>query len=394
MGVNTVLISGAGVAGPTLVFWLKRAGFTPTVVEQSPQLRAGGYVIDFWGLGYDIASAMSLEDEINRVGYHVRELRIVDDHGRQAAGFGARVFGQLTGKRYVTLARSDLSRLIFNRVKDEEFIFGEEISELDEDAKGVWARFSNGRARRFDLVVGADGLHSNVRRLAFGAQEEFEKPLGYSVAAFEASSYHPRDENVYIMHGKPGRMLGRFTLRDGKTLFLFVFLSSDTSRPVSFDGQKTLLHKRFAGDGWETDQILSRLNQTEELYFDRVSQIRMGNWSRGRVALVGDAAFCPSLLAGQGSALAMISAYVLAGELLSSRGRYQQAFAQYETILRNFIADKQRAAQYFATAFVPKTRLGLQVRNLVVRGFSIPGVSRLLLGRSVGDDLRLPTYRW
>lgn len=395
MSVNTVLISGAGIAGPTLAFWLKRAGFTPTVIEQSPRLRAGGYAIDFWGLGYDIARAMSLEDEISRVGYHVRELRIVADRVRRAAGFGTGVFEQLTGGRYITLARSELSRLIFNKVKEDvEFVFGEEISALDEGAKSVRARFRDGRERRFDLLIGADGLHSTVRRLAFGAQEEFEKPLGHAIAAFETSGYRPRDEDVYVMYGKPGRMLGRFTLRNDRTLFLFVFLNRDFAIPVSLDLQKALLHKLFAGDGWEADKILSRLDRTGELYFDRVSQIRMRCWSRGRVALIGDAAFCPSLLAGQGTALAMISAYVLAGELLNSGDRYQEAFAQYEARLRDFIAKKQRDAEGFAAAFAPRTHFGLWLRNLVVSGFSVPGVASLLLGRSFADDLRLPTYRF
>ena len=230
MTVQTVLISGAGIAGPTLAYWLKAAGFQPTLIERAPALRTGGYVIDFWGLGYDIAERMGLTEGIKSVGYHVQELRIVGDDGRRQAGFGTKVFEELTGGRYVTIGRSDLSRLLFEKAAlGTEAIFGEEIACLDERADGVHVRLKHGGERHFDLIVGADGLHSDVRRLAFGPENQFEKRLGYSVAAFTADNYRPRDEDVYLMYGQPGRMLGRFTLRDDRTLFLFVF-ADDNSR--------------------------------------------------------------------------------------------------------------------------------------------------------------------
>jgi len=221
--MNTVLISGAGIAGPTLGFWLKAAGFEPTLIERAPALRSGGYVIDFWGLGYDIAERMGLIAEINRVGYKVRELRIVNDRGRRAAGFGTRLFTELTGGRYVTLPRSELSRLLFEKVQDgAEVIFDDEIVSLEEQSDGVRVQLKHLGERQFDLVIGADGLHSTVRELAFGPQR-FEKDLGYIVAAFEVGGYGPRDDDVYLMYGQPGRMVGRFTLRDDRALFLFVF---------------------------------------------------------------------------------------------------------------------------------------------------------------------------
>jgi 2-polyprenyl-6-methoxyphenol hydroxylase-like FAD-dependent oxidoreductase len=191
--MKSILISGAGIAGPTLAFWLKAAGFEPTIVERSAGLRIGGYVIDFWGLGYDLAERMGLIDEIIRTGYHAREIGVVNDSGRRVAGFGTSVFSELTGGRYVTLPRSALSRLLFDKVKDGiETIFGDEIVALEQDADGVRVALEHAGERRFDLVVGADGLHSSVRRLAFGPQAQFEKHLGYAAAAFEASGYRPR----------------------------------------------------------------------------------------------------------------------------------------------------------------------------------------------------------
>src|ERR1700757_449283 len=201
--MRSVLISGAGIAGPTLAYWLKVAGFEPTLVERSPAPRAGGYVIDFWGLGYDIAERMGLLDEINRIGYHVREMRIVNDSGRPVAGFGTEVFSELTGGRYVTLQRSDLSRLLFEKLNGQvESIFGDTIVALEEEGDCIRVQFEHARERRFDLVIGADGLHSCVRRLVFGQQSEFETHLGYAVAAFEARGYRPRDEDIYLMYGQ------------------------------------------------------------------------------------------------------------------------------------------------------------------------------------------------
>jgi 2-polyprenyl-6-methoxyphenol hydroxylase-like FAD-dependent oxidoreductase len=391
--MKTVLISGAGIAGPTLAFWLKQAGFEPTLIERAPALRRGGYVIDFWGLGYEIAERMGLISEIDRVGYKARELRIVNDRGRRVAGFGTRIFTELTGGRYVTIARSELSRFLFERIEaTTEVIFDDEMVGLEERPDGVCVQSKRSGERRFDLVIGADGLHSAVRKLAFGPQQRFEKDLGYIVAAFEASGYRPRDEDVYLMYGQPGRMVGRFTLRDNRTLFLFVFAAEGDSLPSTQDQQKAVLRARYAAAGWECPSILAELDRATELYFDRVSQIRMTSWSRGRIALVGDAAFCVSLMAGQGAALAMISAYVLAGELAVAGGRYPQAFNRYETRLRRFIATKQRGAERFSGAFAPKTAWGLRFRNQVIRAFAIPALARLAVGREIIDTLPLPEY--
>jgi 2-polyprenyl-6-methoxyphenol hydroxylase-like FAD-dependent oxidoreductase len=394
--MRSVLIAGAGIAGPTLAFWLKAGGFEPTLIDRAPALRSGGYVVDFWGLGYDIAERMGLLGDIHRIGYHVQKVRIVDDAGRCIAGFGTKVFSELTGGRFVTVARSDLSRLLFEKVAGRcEIVFGDEVLALKDEPDGVRVKLKHAGERRFDLVIGADGLHSAVRGLAFGPQPRFERNLGYVVAAFEVRGYRPRDEDVYQLYGQqPGRMIGRFTLRDDRTLFLFVYAANDACFPATLREQQAILHEVYGGCGWECPHILDELDRTEELYFDRVSQIRMPSWSRGRIALVGDAAFCVSLLAGQGSALAMISAYTLAGELTAANGRYRDAFGRYEALLQSHIAAKQRGAERFAAAFAPKTHVGLFVRNLVVKAFAIPGFARLAVGRDIADPLRLPDFAW
>ena len=378
-----------------MAFWLKAAGFQPSLIEQAPAPRHGGYVIDFWGLGYDIAERMGLIEEINRAGYHFRDMRIVDAKGARISGFGTSVFRELTGGRYVTVGRSVLSQLLLKKVDREiETIFDDEIIGIDDQQTCVEVRLKSGAERRFNFVVGADGLHSGVRRLMFGPQERFEKRLGYVVAAFETSGYRPRNEDVYVMYNEPGRMVGRVSLRDDKTLFLFVF-AEDANTPIhDLPAQKRLLRSKFAKSHWECRRILDALDDAPELYFDRVSQIRMEHWSCGRVALVGDAAYCVSLLAGQGSALAMTGAYILAGELAKADGEHDIAFANYEKLLRGFIEKKQRGAERFASAFAPKTRLGLFFRNQVIKMAAIPRFARFTFGRDIIDTLELPDYQW
>ncbi len=392
---KSVLISGIGIGGPTLAYWLQRYGFSPTLVERAPALRTGGYAVDFWGLGYDIAERMGLLADINRVGYHMRELRMVNDRGERVAGFGTSVFDELTGGRFVTIARSDLSRLLFSKIETStEVIFGDEIAGLQEEGDRMRVTFGHAGERSFDLVVGADGLHSNVRKLVFGPEDRFEKHLGYTVAAFEVPGYRPRDEDVYVVFGQPGQQIGRFAMHDDRTMFLFIFVGNfdPPSDPHDTAAQKTIIRERFKDGGWECSRILTELDRAGDLYFDRVSQIRMDSWSRGSVALVGDAAFCVSLLAGQGSALAMTSAYVLAGELARARGRHDEAFRNYERLLRPFIAIKQKGAERFASSFVPRTKWGLFLRNQIMNAFRIPMIARLAVGRDLIDHLKLPDY--
>ncbi|MGH7073216.1 MAG: FAD-binding domain [Stellaceae bacterium] len=395
MANQTVLISGAGIAGPTLAYWLAEYGFAPTLIERAPRLRAGGYVIDFWGLGYDVAEKMGLVPALEREGYGVEELRLVDAQNRRVGGFNADVFRKLTQGRYVSLARSALAELLFRTVENRaETMFGDGIAGLAETAGGVEVTFERAPPRRFDLVIGADGLHSAVRALGFGADARFEHYLGYVAAGFEAFGYRPRDENAYVSFARPGRQIARFAMREDRTMFLLVFAAATPPALAPHDvaGQKRLLQDQFRDAGWECPAILAALDRADDLYFDRVSQIRLAPWSRGRIALVGDAASCPSLLAGQGAALAMTASYVLAGELAATEGRFDPAFTRYEAVLRPFIMGKLKAAERFAGAFAPKTRRGLLIRNYVTRAMALPFMAEWTLGSSLLDRLDLPRY--
>lgn len=392
-GHRDVLIVGAGIAGPTLANWLLHHGFVPTLVERAPRLRTGGYVIDFWGAGYDIAERMGLIPEIQRAGYRMRELRFVDGRGRRAGGFDAEVFRRATLGRYVSLPRSSLSAILNGSIAGKvDTLYGESVTAIETEGRGLRVQFEHASPRRFDLVVGADGLHSGVRAAAFGPESQFEVFLGYTVAAFEATGYRPRDEDVYVAYSLPGRQIARFSMREDRTLFLFVVADPRAAvDPHDREAQRDYLHRHFAGSKWETDAILAAMDRADDLYFDRVSQIRMDHWSRGAVTLVGDAAFAPSLLAGQGSALAMIGAYVLAGELARAPS-LEQGLKRYEALLHAFMLEKQRAAVRFAGSFAPRTQLAIWIRNQVTKAFGLPAVARWAFGNSLLDRIDLPDY--
>jgi 2-polyprenyl-6-methoxyphenol hydroxylase-like FAD-dependent oxidoreductase len=397
MSTKRVLISGAGIAGPTLAYWLARYGFDVTIVEKAPALRTGGYVIDFWGAGFDIAERMDILPEIRSKGYVVQEVRVVNRDGRRVAGFPAAVFGRITHGRYVSLARGDLAAAIFGIVRnDVEAIFGDSIARIDQKPAGVGVEFEHAGQRDFDLVIGADGLHSEVRRLVFGPEERYEKYLGYKVAAFETAGYRPRNELVYLMYTEVDQQVARFSMNDDRTLFLFTFADPAAEGPTGMEQQKELLRRRFGRSGWECLKVLEALDACSELYFDRVSQIRMnaqeGLWSKGRVTLLGDAAFCVSLLAGQGSALAMVAAYVLAGELYRANGDYAKAFQRYQDLFGPFVSRKQEAALRFAGSFAPRSKASMFLRNRIFDLLKIGWIADLAAGRDLVDRIALPNY--
>jgi len=318
---------------------------------------------------------------------------MVNAAGRRVGGFSAAVFGRITNDRYLSLPRSALAAALVDAIRgDVELLYDTEIAAMEERGDGVQVAFSKGEARRFDLVVGADGLHSRVRELAFGEERRFEHYLGYQVAAFEVPGYRPRDEDVYVMYATGGRQVGRFALRGDRTMFLLTYADPSPESARDPAAQKRLLRERFEGQGWECDGILRELEAAPELYFDRVSQIRMPEWHRGRVVLIGDAAFCVSLLAGQGSALAMTAAYVLAGELKRAGGDPLRACAAYQALLGPFLAEKQAAAERFAGSFAPRTALGVYFRNRISRLLSIPFLADLFLSRDLRDTLELSDY--
>ncbi|MFL0178289.1 FAD-binding domain [Mycobacterium sp. SMC-15] len=385
-----IAISGAGVAGTALAYWLHRTGHTPTVIERAPAFRSGGYMIDFWGVGYTVAQRMGIEAQILEKGYQIESLRSVGTDGHTLATLDANVFRHLLGGDFTSLPRGDLAAAIHAAIAEHvEMIYGDSITAIDQDDDCVRLSFDHAGPREFDLVIGADGLHSNVRRLVFGPDDDFEHYLGCKVAAAVVEGYRPRDESEYVTYAVPDRQVSRVALREDRTLALFVF--RDTSPELS--GPNTQLHNRFADAGWECSQLLAAIDGqiVDDLYFDVVSQVRMNHWSRGRVLLIGDAAGCISLLGGEGTGLAITEAYVLAGELHRADGDHRRAFDAYEARLRPLIEDKQSNAAQLLGFFATRTRFGLWFRNLALRAMNLRMLANLFAG-AVRDDFDLPDY--
>lgn len=390
-----ILISGAGIAGPTLAYWLLKHDHEPVIVEHAPVFRSGGYMIDFWGPGYEVADRMGLLRRLRALGYKIDWVKFVDRNGALASSLDVSVIYRSLGDRYFSLPRGDLAQTIFDTVSDKiEVMFGDSVTSLKDDEDGVEVTFKNSANRRFDIVVGCDGLHSEVRRVRFGPEEQFEKYLGYYVASFITDSYPHRDTKNYLSFSAPGSEVSRYALRGDRTAFLFVF-TQEKKFPDHFSDEsaKMILSARFRDAGWnEMPQILARLEAATDIYFDAVSQIRMPCWSKGRVALVGDAAHCPSLLAGEGASFAMAGAYILANEFSRAPENYTQAFQNYESSFRDYIAKKQKSAQAFAGSFAPRTRFGIFIRNQVLKLSRIPFVAEWLMQKFVTDDFELPVY--
>lgn len=384
-----VAISGAGVAGTALAHWLHRAGHTPTVIEQAPHFRTGGYVIDFWGVGYQVAKRMGLADQIRNAGYQIERLRAVGADGKVKADVDVDVLRPTFGGDFTSLPRGDLAAAIYSTIEGKvETIFGDSITAIEQRADGVRLTFEKTAPRDFDLVIGADGLHSNVRRLVFGPEQDFERYLGCKVAACVVDGYKPRDELSYVTYNTPGRQLGRFALRGNRTMFLFIFRAEHDSADVA---PKDQLRNQFGAAGWESRDVLAALDDVDDLYFDVVSQIHMDRWSRGRVLLIGDAAGCISLLGGEGTGLAITEAYVLAGELMRAGADYRGAFDAYEARLRPFVEAKQAGAVRFISFFATRTRFGLWLRNVAMRTMNFRPLASLL-SRGIRDDFELPDY--
>ena len=393
MSAQKVLISGCGIAGPALAFWLSRQGIEPTIVERAPRPRGSGYMIDVWGLGYGMVERMGLLDRLRDIGYFINELRLVDARGRRITAVDATVMRDALGNRFFSLLRGDLAHAIYSEIAGEaEFLFDDSITAIAQDADGVDVTFEKAAPRRFGLVVGAGGLHSITRDLVFGPEAAFEKFLGYRTAGFIAKDYPHRDEGVYVSHTVPGRQIARYTLRGNDTGFFLFFLDSADRRllPRELPAQKALLAEIYSGLGWEAPEMLAALDAADDVYFDRVSQIRMESWSHGRVVLLGDAAYCPSLLAGEGSAFAMAGAYLLARFLAESGGDHVAAFRRFEEAFKPFVTGRQKSAVRLGGWFAPKSPASLALRNLITRTMATPVIGPWMLRRMFQDEDALP----
>lgn len=394
MDNKNILISGAGIAGTTLAFWLKKFGFNPTIIENSPKLREGGYAIDFMGAGYDVAEKMEIIPALKAVDINFSKLVFVDSNDKEKGSMNYQKIKNFLNGRVFTLLRSDLAKVIYQNLDtDVEIIFGDTITKIDQNEKEVFVTFQSGKTRNFDLLVGADGLHSNVRNLVFGSETQFEKYFGYYTSSFTIDNFS-LGNNAFSMYNVPYRQVAVYSKNENQSTTFFIFTSPEklSYQHHDIEKQKQFLKTEFENSGWKCSQLLSHINSTTDFYFDSVSQIKIDSWYKGRVTLVGDAGYCPSLLSGKGSTLAMVGAYILAGELKQAHGNYQTAFKQYEIVFKPFMEKKQKAARSFAKSFIPKSNFGIWLRNKVFKLMSSSIFSKLFLNQFRDSELKLKEY--
>ncbi|MGH3240280.1 MAG: FAD-dependent monooxygenase [Spirillospora sp.] len=375
-----VLISGAGIAGVALAYWLRQRGFTPTVVERAPSIREGGYKIDVRGAALTVVERMGLLDEIRAMRTGVRSGTVVNAAGKRVASMDGDTFGGRTHGD-AEILRGDLHRLLYERTKnDVEYLFGDSISELKETSDGVEAVLSSGQARTFDLVVGADGLHSVTRSLVFGPEEEFVRHLGYRISIFSVPNHVglDREEVTYVGPGRTTLMYSTAGDDAAKAMFLFSAEKvDDLARDT--ETQKSDLASAYAGEGWEVPRLLEGMSHATDFYCDSISQVRMESWSKGRVVLLGDAAYCASPASGQGTSLALVGAYVLAGELAAADGNHHTGFDNYEREMRPFAETNQKLGPSNIKRMVMRTngqvRVSMAMLGLLSR---MPGKDRIM----------------
>lgn len=388
-----VLISGLGIAGATLGWWLAEYGFDATIVERAWCPRQGGYMIDFWGLGYDVAEGMGVVEQLRACGYAIDELRLVRANGDRLTTIGAEAVRAALGERYFSIMRGDLAAALYRQARSRvSIMFDDSIRTLRTWEGGVDVAFARAPDDTFDIVVGADGAHSPTRLEVCASR--CEHPLGLWTASFSARGYPHRDPGAYVSFTEVGRQMARYALRDDRTAFFMIFRETDDppGTPPTPAALAQLLRTKY-GTAWECPDVLAALERAEDAYFDVVSQVHAPKWSRGRIVLVGDAAYCPSLLAGEGASLAMAGAYILAGELDRCAGDYTTAFERYEWRLRPLIERKQRGALRLGGWFAPRTAAGLLGRNLLTRFAAFPSLAPHVLRDMLDTGLKWPTYR-
>ena len=395
-----VLISGASIAGPVLAYWLSRRGFDVTVVERAPALRkTGGHAIDLIGPAMAITHQMGLKDQVLERATGTERLVMYRAGAARPAHIDYRKVTAALSAQHVEIMRDDLSDIYYAAGRaGVEYLFGDQITGIDDDGQ---VRFAHAESRRFDIVVGADGLHSGVRRLVFGEDAGHTEFLGAYLSVVSVPKALARDGEMtgFVDTDRTAMIYTADHLDDSRAVFIF-----RPSADYEYDhrdtaGHKRLLQRRFAGITETVDRWLTEVDNTPAFYFDAITQLQLTSWSRGRVTLVGDAGYCPGPAVGGSTSLAVIGAYVLAGELERAGGDHTAAFRAYEDVMRPAVIGARALAESMAKGILPSSQLG--VRALIVAGQLISLLPTPLTSAIAGlndkgirlyDSIRVPDY--
>lgn len=368
-----ILISGASVAGPTAAYWLARQGFEVTVVERMPlaRVRTSGHAVDLFGPALDVAEWAGVLPAVTDARTRTEIVSFQRDNGRDVE---IEMRGLVAGAsgRHVEIMRGELASILYEVSRgDARYLFEDSITTLVEEPDGVTVTFQRGPADRFDLVIGADGLHSTVRGLAFGPEDQFRRFLGGYLAGAPLPNYLGLERRMVVWNA-PGRLAAIFPVHGTTTArggFLFRGTEEFALDHRDVDRQKRLLHRIYGRDGWEVPRLLAEMDAAEDFYFDSISQIVMDHWVNGRIALVGDAGYSPGPAVGGGTSLAMVGAYVLAQELTRAGQDFQTGLCSYQDRIRGLTVKARTIGSSTMSTLIPRT--GTQVRL-------IPELLRLL----------------
>src|SRR5215217_8260424 len=359
-----VLISGASVAGPTAAYWLCRRGFAVTVVERMPlaRVRTSGHAVDLFGPAMDVADWIGVLPAVMDARTRTEIVSFQRQDGRGIEVEMRRLVAGISG-RHVEVMRGELATILYEATRsDAQYLFEDSIHTIVEEPDGIAVTFEHAPADRFDLVIGADGLHSIVRRLVFGPEDQFRRFLGGYLAGTALPNYLGLDGRMVVWNA-PGRLAAIYPVHQTTTAragFLFRRSEELMLDYRDVDGQKQVLHQIYGGDGWQVPRLLAAVDDAEDFYFDSISQIVMDSWTKGRVTLVGDAGYSPGPAVGGGTSIAMVGGYVLAQELGQAGRNYQAGLHAYQNRIRGLATKARSIGTTTMSTLIPTT--SLQVR--------------------------------